>query len=124
MKRPKYGPLRNFCLSPLLAFKISSIKISKKVEKEIAATATVIWQSDWICDLDTSIISFRQNLQPDLAVGVIGEDRDWRVSSLAKEQLPVFKLDDALATSRGRGGLRMCVRGALGALAANIAPSV
>ena len=72
------------------------------------------------------MFSFGQNLQPDLAVGVIGEDRDWRVGSLAKEQLPVFKLDDALATSRvrGGGGLRMCVRGALGALAANIAPSV
>ena len=50
------------------------------------------------------MLSFRQNLQPDLAVGVIGEDTDWRVSSLAKEQLPLFKLDDALATSRGRGG--------------------
>ena len=34
------------------------------------------------------MFSFRQNLQPDLAIGVIGEDRDSRVSSLAMEHLP------------------------------------
>ena len=58
------------------------------------------------------MFSFRQNLQPDLAVGVIGEDRDWRVSSLAKEQLPLFKLDDALATSRKGGAEDVCLGGA------------
>ena len=44
---------------------------------------------------------------------MIGEDRDWRVSFLAKEQLPLFKLDDALATSRKGGGVEdVCLRGA------------